>query len=57
MDFWYFSIFYLDDIEEKYYGEIKQVKKNITVRIESVNKGTILNIKGFLLLIKQAYDL
>lgn len=38
------KIFYLKDIEERYYGEIKQVKKNITVKVESVNKGTILNI-------------
>ncbi len=38
------KIFYLDDIEEKYYGETQQIKKNITVKIESVNKGTILNI-------------
>lgn len=38
------SIFYLDDIAEKYYGEIKQVKKNLTVKVQSVNKGTILNI-------------
>lgn len=39
-------IFYLNDIEERYYGEIKQVKKNITVNVESVNKGTILNINS-----------
>lgn len=38
------SIYYLDDIEEKYYGEIKQVKKNITVKVQSINNGTILNI-------------
>lgn len=38
------KIFYLDDIEERYYGETQQIKKNITVRVESVNKGTILNI-------------
>ncbi len=38
------KIFYLDDIEEKYYGETQQIKKNITVKVESVNKGTILNI-------------
>ncbi len=38
------EIFYLDDIEKKYYNEIKQVKTNITVQIESINKGTILNI-------------
>lgn len=38
------KIFYLDDIEEKYYGEVKPIQKNITVKIESINKGTILNI-------------
>lgn len=38
------DIFYLDDIEKKYYNEIKEVKTNITVQIESINKGTILNI-------------
>ena len=40
------KIFYLDDIEERYYGEVKQVKKNISVNVESVNKGTILNINS-----------
>lgn len=40
------KIFYLDDIEERYYGEVRQVKKNITVKVESVNKGTILNINS-----------
>lgn len=38
------SIFYLDDIKEKYYGDIKQNKQNLEVQIHSVNKGTILNI-------------
>lgn len=38
------SIFYLDDIKEKYYGDTKQNKQNIEVQIHSVNKGTILNI-------------
>lgn len=38
------EILYLDDIEEKYYGETQQIKKNISVKVESVNKGTILNI-------------
>ncbi len=38
------KIFYLSDIEDKYYGEVKQIKKNITVKIQSINKGTILNI-------------
>ncbi|MEG0577723.1 MAG: AIPR family protein [Bacilli bacterium] len=38
------KIFYLDDIEERYYGEMQQIKKNISIKVESVNKGTILNI-------------
>ncbi len=38
------KIFYLDDIEERYYGETKQNRKNISVKVESINKGTILNI-------------
>lgn len=38
------SIFYLDDIKEKYYGDIKQNKQSLEVQIHSVNKGTILNI-------------
>ncbi len=40
------QIFYLDDIETRYFGETKPVKKNITVKVESVNKGTILNINS-----------
>ena len=40
------KIFYLDDIEEKYYAESKQLVKNITVKIESVVKETILNINS-----------
>lgn len=40
------KIFYLKDIEERYFGEVKQIKKNITVTIESVNNGTILNINS-----------
>ena len=38
------KIFYLDDIERAYFSEPKQEQKNITVKIGSVNKGTILNI-------------
>ena len=38
------KIFYLNDIEEKYYGEIKENKQNITIKIESVNKSTILRV-------------
>lgn len=40
------KIYYLSDIEERYYGEVRQAKKNITVKVESVNKGTILNINS-----------
>lgn len=38
------EILYLDDIEQKYYSETKQNRLNLTVSVESVNKGTILNI-------------
>lgn len=38
------KIYYLDDIKELYYGDMKQEQKNIKVRVESINKGTILNI-------------
>ncbi len=40
------EVFYLDDIERKWYGEAKKVKKSLRVRIESVNNGTILNISN-----------
>lgn len=40
------AIYYLDDIENKYYGEVEQIKKKITVKIETVVKGTILNINN-----------
>lgn len=38
------SIFYLDDIKNKYYNDVEQIKSNITVKVESINKHTILNI-------------
>lgn len=38
------AIFYLDDIKEKYFGEHEENHKSITVKIESINKGTILNV-------------
>lgn len=40
------SIFYLDDIKEKYYGEVEENHQNISVSIESVCKGTILNLNS-----------
>ena len=40
------KIFYLDDIEERYYNEVKEIKKNLKVTIESINNGTILNINN-----------
>ena len=40
------KIFYLDDIEERYYNEVKENKKNLTVSISSINNGTILNINN-----------
>ena len=38
------KIFYLDDIENRYYDEIKIEEKHFYTRLESINKGTILNI-------------
>lgn len=38
------GLFYLDDIENKYFDETKQVRSNLSVQVESINKGTILNI-------------
>ena len=40
------QIFYLDDIAEKYYNEAKEIKKNLTAYISSVNSGTVLNINN-----------
>ncbi len=40
------QIYYLDDIRAKYYNEAKQVKKNLTAYISSVNGGTVLNINN-----------
>lgn len=37
------EIFYLDDIKELYYGQTDTNKKDLTVSISSINKGTILN--------------
>ena len=40
------EIFYLSDIEEKWYGEPQRVTKQLNVKIQSVNSGTILNINN-----------
>lgn len=40
------TIYYLNDIENKYYGEPEPVKKQITVKIETIVKGTALNINN-----------
>lgn len=40
------NIYYLDDIAERYYGEAKENKKNLTAYIDSVNGGTVLNINN-----------
>ena len=40
------KIYYLDDIEERFYNEVKENKKNLKVTIESINNGTILNINN-----------
>lgn len=40
------EIFYLDDIEAKWYGEPKKNTKKFSAEIESVNNGTILSINN-----------
>ena len=40
------EIFYLADIEDKWYGEPRRMTKQLTATIESVNGGTILNINN-----------
>ncbi len=40
------EIFYLSDIEEKWYGEPRRMTKQLVATIESVNGGTILNINN-----------
>lgn len=40
------KVYYLDDIKEKYYGEIVQKTNKLTVSIDTVVKGTILNINN-----------
>ena len=40
------EIYYLDDIEAKWYGEPKKTTKTFTAEIESVNSGTVLNINN-----------
>lgn len=40
------NVYYLDDIKEKYYGEIIQKTNKLTVTIDTVVKGTILNINN-----------
>ncbi|SHE57290.1 hypothetical protein SAMN02745784_01143 [Tissierella praeacuta DSM 18095] len=50
------SIYYLDDIEEKYFGETKKNKTNLEVTIHSVNKGTILKINNDQYKLKNVID-
>lgn len=40
------EIYYLDDIEAKWYGEPKKTTKIFSAEIESVNDGTVLNINN-----------
>lgn len=40
------EVFYLDDIEAKWYGEPKKQTKTFTATVESVNNGTVLNINN-----------
>lgn len=38
------KIYYLSDIMNRYYNETEQIRKNISVKIESINNGTILKL-------------
>lgn len=40
------EIYYLNDIENKWYGEPRHIEKTLTANIESVNRGTILSINN-----------
>lgn len=40
------DIYYLKDIEEKWYGEPRRQTKTFSAEIESVNSGTVLNINN-----------
>lgn len=40
------EIYYLEDIEKKWYGEARESKKTLSVEIESVNGSTILSINN-----------
>lgn len=40
------NISYLNDIKKRYYDEIEEIHTHITVKVESVVKGTILNINN-----------
>ena len=40
------KVFYLNDIESRYYDETKVRQKNFSTKLESINKGAILNIKN-----------
>ena len=40
------QIFYLDDIKNKFYDEALDSKRRLTVTIESINNGTVLNINN-----------
>lgn len=40
------NIYYLNDVKEKYYGEFIYKQNNITVSIDTIVKGTILNINN-----------
>lgn len=50
------NIYYLNDIKEKYYGEFIYKQNNITVHIDTIVKGTILNINNSSYKLKNIID-
>ena len=49
-------IYYLDDIKEKYYGEVVQHNKKLDIVIDTIVKGTILNINNSNYKLKNVID-
>lgn len=50
------NIFYLNDIKKRYYDEIEEIHTHITVKVESVVKGTILNINNYAYKLENVLD-
>jgi|AKZA01.1.fsa_nt_gi AIPR protein. len=50
------NLYYLNDIKEKYYGEMVQKVNKLTVEIDTIVKGTVLNINNTSYKLKNVID-